>query len=263
MPKRFKSTPFDKQVRTETDLLLAVKELTRDQVIELYEIEDVEYYKRLIAKWTSRAKFKHKKRTPLEQEHALTAARRQFIKRFGMNHLDCGPGVLRTITINDDPDFKSFVKSVPEVKDSTPIEDDSNTITNKNNTSMPDRPTNGTIASLSALEQMKNESTASVLYGFKQICEMSEGYFEKEILVINNALDKLRSVSQQNLELKDIKTLIDALARVIELRRKAMILPFGSIDPNKTQSINNSKHVHLHNHGLQSFNPSTPTTDDT
>lgn len=271
-----KSSPFDTKLRREVALLMHLNELTSTEVIDHYNL-DKSYYKKL-ALWKHRTGKKYKKLTPEQQDKERTAALQRFygvaqasVRHEALKRPDEPPAASQEMPeeILADDLIAEFVGEEPKEEPievtpeviaepiAKPIAKPAITTANDCNNEISailDKP-----MTPEGYEQhingLKFNGITSVDFALQELQRTSAGLLVQEIETLNEISLQLNEYTIADLKPRDLKTLTEVMEKVMTLRRKALLLPFGHLDPNAKPQVNVSKQVHFHNHGLTGFNP--------
>lgn len=268
-----KPTAYDAKLRREVALLLHLGEITTKEVMEMYELPSS--YGNKLRVWKSRAKSHYEGLDQIAQENAYKHAMQRF---YGSSYAaikdaakDSSEAPVASQEILDDQGIAEFINSINEpeilepVKESTPeasgitdIPKDITTITSEPLQEF--RPAvRDNIMSPEAYEQgvqnLKSGGITAVENTLKTLQNETNGVLCDELKILDNIIKYLRDFNITQCKLRDIKTVAEVTEKVLSLRRKALLLPYGHLDPNAKPHVNVSKQLHFHNHGLSGFDP--------
>lgn len=273
----FETTAYDTKLRRETALLLHLGDLSVKEVLEHYKLDKDEYQGKLYV-WKSRAKAQYERMDPIEQEMAHKEALERFYgkvpaaARMDMLKAPDAPQRASEEILEDDA-IAEFMEDPLEVTEVLPADSTeaehlqyvSNTDLTRDITHTPMvadsyepevLPTPVSAEAFdNSMQDLKGNGIKSIEKELKTLQNLTPSLLNKEINFLSRLFNTLAMLDLSELKPRDIKTLTETTEKLITLRRKALLLPFGHLDPNAKPTVNVSKQLHFHNHGLSGFDP--------
>lgn len=262
-------TPFDGRLKREVALLLHLNEVTVPEILELYQLSPEDYRPKLYV-WKHRAGKRYDKLDVTAQDIARGEALKRFYgvsgaaAKIAAETASQAPEEL-VEPVEELSDFIDSLESMPvEPPEVLPVENLTESVSSSEmelakpcteSAMIPESNVPRTLQYEDTLQNVAEHGLKTSAEMLKTLQNLAPDIFDVESKVFDNIIKYLRELKLQGMKVRDVKTYVETFEKVLTLRRKALILPFGSIDPNKQHKDNSSKHLHFHNHGLQSFNP--------